>query len=345
MKIKLWISSILLCLLSHSVGAAHLYWVMFVASADETSPSIDVGSEMSKSKFLQLADDIDQQTSLDVVKLVYEGADFSPQVLEKRVKPYLQDHVKEGDKVCFIFIGHGFRFDDDVSPWPNLLLYKEAVATQEALQTGRNLGEIHQWIVDKTPASLVVSLSESCNDPLGVTSDKIFAPSVEEVATAGMKPDYQAGLQVLFEQAEGEIMMSTASAGEESYIHTKQGGYGTNAVLNSLQREVKKGHLSGWKSWLGSVNEELTTLLASFGGAAMGVQTFQYHGYIGGELVSNMLIPRIYTVRNGYTNCYFVADTFQITVAQLKRWNDLPKLGSTLKKGQKLIVGYERKGK
>ena len=139
--------------------------------------------------------------------------------------------VKSNDVILFHYSGHGFRFDDQEDPFPQMLLcsneYMNVLDHNYA-----SLSEVYS-ILDGKGARLCLVLADCCNSMIGVP-----VPVASNSLQKRDRTNYdRSRIEDLFLRASGSLISSAASPGEVSWCDM-QGGMFTNAFLQSLRNEI-----------------------------------------------------------------------------------------------------------
>lgn len=156
------------------------------------------------------------------------GKDFNFNQLRATLK---QMKVGSDDVIIFHYSGHGFRFDDQEDPFPQLSL---CATGYEDLLNGNyvSLMDIYEVLLTKK-ARLCLVLADCCNSKVGMP-----VPITQNVILTRDKTNYQKEqLELLFLRSSGSLLSSAASPGELSWCDM-QGGMYTNAFIQALHSEI-----------------------------------------------------------------------------------------------------------
>ena len=169
------------------------------------------------------------------------------------VKQTLQD-LKPGatDVVFFLYSGHGFRFDDQKSPFPAIAL--NASEYDDIRKNFLFMNEIYKEICAKN-ARLNIVLSDCCNTPIGINT-----PAARKDGTLYSRANKNYSLSrlgQLFLQARGNMLSTAASPGETS-ICDMTGGYYTVAFIRALRKEINATNQQA-VSWNSIVNNTISS--------------------------------------------------------------------------------------
>jgi hypothetical protein len=172
-------------------------------------------------------------TQMILKEKTFVGSEFN----REKVWSYLKElKVESDDVIFFYFSGHGYRTHQKKSKLP--------LITFELFKQGIDLKDIADEIRGKK-ARFSLVMADCCNNFL----ERGFRNQQKNVVVNlhHTTPNQQ-GLQKLFLQAKGCIVISSSSAGEFSY-GSRYGGLYTQCFLASLKRETCQSNPS-WATLL-----------------------------------------------------------------------------------------------
>lgn len=135
------------------------------------------------------------------------------------------------DIVVFLYSGHGFRFDNQESRFPQMDL-----TTSSYQELGDNylaMADVFDDIQNKG-ACLNIVMSDCCNTPIGEEAPVSTGTTLYSRATSNFSLDR---LRDLFLNTRGSILSTASSPGEPS-VCEQSGGFYTIGFIRSLRKEI-----------------------------------------------------------------------------------------------------------
>lgn len=135
------------------------------------------------------------------------------------------------DIVVFLYSGHGFRFDNQESRFPQMDL-----TTSSYQELGDNylaMADVFDDIQNKG-ARLNIVMSDCCNTPIGEEAPISTGTTLYSRATSNFSLDR---LRDLFLNTRGSILSTASSPGEPS-VCDQSGGFYTIGFIRSLRKEI-----------------------------------------------------------------------------------------------------------
>jgi len=135
------------------------------------------------------------------------------------------------DIVVFLYSGHGFRFDNQESRFPQMDL-----TTSSYQKLGDNylaMADVFDDIQNKG-ARLNIVMSDCCNTPIGEEAPISTGTTLYSRATSNFSLDR---LRDLFLNTRGSILSTASSPGEPS-VCDQSGGFYTIGFIRSLRKEI-----------------------------------------------------------------------------------------------------------
>lgn len=173
---------------------------------------------------------------------IVSGMDFGRDALVKQL-----DAVKpqENDIVMFVYSGHGFRWQDQTDPYPQLALVTDDYT--DIRQTGNyvSLSDIDREVAAKG-ARLTIVLADCCNSvygqpsPLPLGSNTLLSRGNTNLSTERLRS--------LFLGQAGHIICTASSPGEVSWC-SQAGGNFTCNFIESFRREINLLSDNASASW------------------------------------------------------------------------------------------------
>lgn len=136
------------------------------------------------------------------------------------------------DVVVFYYSGHGFRFKDQKSQWPQMDLRQGTY--QDMAANSLNIdNDVYKVLSKKNPRLLMV-IGECCNVDLGVgtpskTDPVTMAPSGNLLNNTVVKNLFS---------AKGKVLLATSKPYQASWYYITYGGYFCNSFISSFLNDV-----------------------------------------------------------------------------------------------------------
>jgi hypothetical protein len=171
-----------------------------------------------------------RQARIPLKEKVFLGSDFK----RTKIESYLTSlKVDSSDTIVFYFSGHGYRTQDQKTPWPCLNF--------EFYQPGIDL----KWVVDcirQKRAQFALIMADCCNNFMdrGFDNESKFI----QMNLPYYQP-YYPGYQPLLLNSKGCLVVCSSSIGQFSY-GSKMGGLFTQCFLSSLTQESHQSK-PNWK--------------------------------------------------------------------------------------------------
>jgi hypothetical protein len=137
------------------------------------------------------------------------------------------------DIVIFVYRGHGFRWSDQQSAWPQLDM-RSSPYTRIDANTALDLDFVFKTIKGKG-GRLNIVLGDCCNSSIDITSPITGSEFLAMQANNNYNSDK---LRDLFMNYKGSLMATSASPGEVSWANNANGGFFTVSFLQSLREEI-----------------------------------------------------------------------------------------------------------
>ena len=136
-----------------------------VVVANTIVPDIGSSCVVDRDNILQEFDDISDGLGIEIKKHVIDGQDLSKANVRSTINGLSPG---SNDIVVFAYSGHGYRWSDQVSTYPNMAMYYSRYESPSN-SNSYNLQEVYDLIVSKG-ARLNIVLGDCCNNDIGVTN-------------------------------------------------------------------------------------------------------------------------------------------------------------------------------
>lgn len=186
---------------------------------------------------------VDKQNTLNEFEVICDGLEIPMNKIVIADKEFKKETVKNAldnltpganDIVVFIYSGHGYRWSDQESKYPNLDL-RYSNYQQVSTETSYNLQDIYTQIVGKG-ARLNIVIGDCCNSDIGVTK-RGGEPSLASRQQSQGKLDR---LRTLFLKSSGNLIVAAAKPYETSCGNTRDGGYFTSSFFAAIGKETSR---------------------------------------------------------------------------------------------------------
>jgi hypothetical protein len=210
-----------------------------ITVANTKVPDIGVSCAIDRDNISNEFADITSGLGIELITHVVDGANLT----KAKVKAAIDGvNVKSNDIVVFIYTGHGYRWSDQASKYPQMALYYSRYDSPSKANS-YNLESVYDLIVAKG-ARLNIVLGDCCNSDIGVTSREGGGGLASRSYTRGSTDR----LRKLFFEAEGDIIAAAAKPNETSCGSRTTGGYFLNAFFSAIDKEVSYT-ATGSTSW------------------------------------------------------------------------------------------------
>lgn len=234
------------------LSSATLHLVLATASEDvELSSAFDKNHKRIKALFRSATNVAGMKFKSYEVK----GNNFNKESITSKIQSL--NVSQENDIVIFYYSGHGFRYDDQSTQWPQLALtYTVGIDFSDPANSAHtyNLQDIYNLLEQKN-ARLTIVIGECCNAGAGFTTP--VAPDYPRIAPSGF-PFNKNSLQSLF-SSQGEVMIATAGPSQYSMYYPESGGYFCNSFYKSFMTQTGKGFTGSNMSWETILHSAMTT--------------------------------------------------------------------------------------
>lgn len=206
-----------------------------IVVANSLDLTIGSGCEVDCKKLNIEFDDISEALGIGYESHIITGKEFTQDNVLKTVRALTPG---PNDIVVFFYRGHGFRWSDQESAWPQMSM---RYSNFQPL-VGLPLIDIYNEIKGKG-ARLNLVFGDMCNNDIGLSQPMTNASSAMQ---SNFYPSMEK-LNHLFLDARGSIISAAAKPGEVSWVNNYDGGLYTTSFLEALHKEVSK--YSGTGDW------------------------------------------------------------------------------------------------
>lgn len=217
--------------------------------ANSMIPDIGSSCVIDQNTTTRELDVIASELGIPLSKTIIDGQDFTKASVENaltRLNP------GSNDIVVFVYTGHGFRWSDQTSKYPNFDL-RYSTYQQVSQNSTMNLGDVYNTITAKG-ARLNLVLGDCCNSDIGVTG-RGGQPSLASRRQAQGKLEK---LRKLFLESSGNLIGAAARPNETSCGSTRDGGYFISSFFAAISRETSVLN-SGLADWEDIISHTIST--------------------------------------------------------------------------------------
>jgi hypothetical protein len=216
----------------YGTGSTKLYLIVVANTLDN---SIGNGCDVDRKKLVNEMNDISGALNIPIEEHVIYGTDFNRQNVLNAISAIAPSR---DDIVMFFYRGHGFRWDNQQSAWPDMSMRYSNYQPFESI----SLDEVYNLITAKG-ARLNVIFGDLCNTSIGINQ-------VTNAGTNSLQSNFYPDidkLKKLFLYSKGTLMSVAAKPGEVSWTSAYDGGFFTSSFFEALHAEI--GKFSGTGSW------------------------------------------------------------------------------------------------
>lgn len=210
----------------------------------------DIGGSctVDKDNVVRQFDVIAAELDIEIEKTIIDGTNFNKDYVRQQLSNL---NPSSNDIVVFMYSGHGYRWSDQSSDYPQLdLRYSNYQSVSES--TSYNLATIYNTIKNKG-ARLNIVIGDCCNSDIGVTSrDGEFSLASRNYNTQGKIER----LKKLFLESEGNLIVAAAKPNQTSCGNSRDGGYYISSFFSSLTKETSQLE-TGNPSWKNLIDRSL----------------------------------------------------------------------------------------
>jgi hypothetical protein len=160
------------------------------------------------------------------------------------------------DIVVFFYRGHGFRWNNQTSSWPQMAL---TYSHYQPIESNNYPIEYVYSDIVKKGARLNIVVGDLCNSNIGIDNPEISNQN-GNAFQSDFVPDMQK-LHRMFMDASGSILATSAQPSEVSWVNAYDGGLYTSSFVESLHKEVSAMSNSGNGDWLDLITTTISRAL------------------------------------------------------------------------------------
>lgn len=193
----------------------------------------DIGSscQVDKTNALNEFEIISGELGISINKVVISDREFSKTSVSKALTNL---NPKSNDIVIFIYSGHGYRWSNQNSKYPNIdLRYSNYQSVSE--NTSYNLSDIYNTIINKG-ARLNIVIGDCCNSDIGISNRNGEASLTSRKQHQGRVDK----LRTLFLESRGNLIAAAAKPYETSCGNSRDGGYFLTSFFAAINKETSR---------------------------------------------------------------------------------------------------------
>jgi hypothetical protein len=193
----------------------------------------DIGPscQVDKTNALNEFEIISGELGIPINKVVISDREFSKTSVRNALTNL---NPKSNDIVVFIYSGHGYRWSNQNSKYPNIdLRYSNYQNVSE--NTSYNLSDIYNTIIDKG-ARLNIVIGDCCNSDIGISNRNGEASLASRKQHQGRVDK----LRALFLESRGNLIAAAAKPYETSCGNSRDGGYFLTSFFAAISKETSR---------------------------------------------------------------------------------------------------------
>lgn len=232
--------------INNNTSSSTLHLILVTNSNDATLGS---GFAANHKKIRSLFKDAALASGMKVDIKEVIGDDFNKQNIASAVSSVT---TSENDVVIFYYSGHGFRFKDQKSQWPQMDLRQGAY--QDLATNTLNIdNDVYKPLSKKNPRLLMV-IGECCNVDAGVGTPSKTDPVTMAPAGNVFNNDM---VRNLF-SSKGKVLLATSKPYQSSWYYITYGGYFCNSFISSFLNDVGITSNKAQVNWKDIFNEAVS---------------------------------------------------------------------------------------
>jgi hypothetical protein len=194
---------------------------------NDIGASCDIDRKNTVNEFQNICDALE----IPLKKNIIAERDFTKETVSDVLNNL---NPKSNDIVVFVYSGHGYRWSNQRSKYPNIdLRYSNYQGISES--TAYNLADIYNTIKAKG-ARLNLVIGDCCNSDVGI-SNRGGEPSL---ATRRQSQGTLDKLHTLFLESEGNLIVAAAKPYETACGNSRDGGYFISNFFAALSKETSR---------------------------------------------------------------------------------------------------------
>jgi len=230
-----------------------LYLIQVTNSLDEKlGTGFSENHKMIKKFFSNAA----QTCNINFKSIEIMGYNFNKTSVSKAIADFTPS---PNDIVIFYYSGHGYRYDDQTSQWPRMLMVNNYQSIEEVHANSLSLDDDVYKPLSAKGAHLLLVFGECCNKSIGPTPT---VPNRIEMLGGDFILDPNA-MKALFKQS-GQLLLATSKPNEYTWYYPESGGIFGQNFVTEISREANFTNTSNkgvtWKDIIdNSIKETVAT--------------------------------------------------------------------------------------
>lgn len=201
-----------------------------IIAANTLISDIGTASQMDRLNVASEFQGISDKLGIRYKEKAFTGRDFD----KDNLMTYLRNFEPgPNDVVIFLYTGHGYRFDNQASAYPQLDMRYSNYQDIDLDRNTLNLEEVFALLKTKG-ARLNLSLADCCNNQVGF-SRSMGNNFLVTRTTVNAQSDK---LKHLFLNSKGNLIFAAAGQGEYSWCSPQTGGFFTSSLIAALRQEI-----------------------------------------------------------------------------------------------------------
>ncbi len=214
-----------------------------IAVANTKDASIGVSTKKDLDKITSNFDLISRKAGIQYIPKVFAGNNFFKIDIEKYIKSL---RPGSNDIVIFYYSGHGFRFSDDLSPYPRISLRTTFI--QDLAINNLVLEDIYNSLLKKK-AKVTMVLGDCCNENIGRINPVGFSLlRPRSTNEGGIRFNTDNFIKLFMPDKRLSILVGSAEKNQLSVGNPELGGFYTNFFLAELMKNLFDNNES--PSWI-----------------------------------------------------------------------------------------------
>lgn len=210
--------------------------------ANTTDRRIGRGCTIDKDKLSHEFENIARVLNIPINKQIIYDNNFNKSNVINAINDL---QVNPNDIVVFFYRGHGFRWKDQKSDWPQMDMRTSSLENIDT-NSSISIAYVYNKIVEKG-ARLNLVFGDLCNTDIGISA------SIDQPVGYFQSNTYPSlkNLNRLFLEAKGNIISASAKPGQVSWVNSNEGGFYTSSFFEAFDKEVSIQDGNGdWNSLL-----------------------------------------------------------------------------------------------
>ena len=233
-----------------------MYLIQVTNSLDD---SLGVGFYENHLKINYLFSNAAKMSGINFQNIEIFGTNFNKANVLKAINDV---HPGPNDILIFYYSGHGYRYIDQQSEWPRMVLLYTLPPTIEYLhENSLSLDDdVYKPLATKG-ARLLMVIGECCNDTVpGAPYTPSFTDPIHMSASAGNFSDPDLIKSLL--QESGKMLLATSKPSESTWYFKKDGGFFGNSFIDNITKETSftnAGNPVSWRDIISNAMKETTS--------------------------------------------------------------------------------------